>query len=75
MNTARLRSAPMIVAIGFAAVIAVGLVLAYFRSNQPSFEQSCVAECAAKNKFGRVVAKYPPHMVPSGRNPMVCECY
>jgi hypothetical protein len=75
MNIARLRSVPVIAALGFAVAIAAGLTLAYFRSNQPSFKQSCVAECAAKNKFARVVGKYPPHMVPSGRNPMVCECY
>lgn len=75
MNWQRLRSPSAIVAFGFAIALAVGVVLAYFRAQQPTLEESCLKECAAKQKFGRVVGKYPAHMLPSTRNPQICECY
>jgi hypothetical protein len=66
---------PIIVAFGFAVALALATLIAYLRAQQPTLEESCVKECAAKHKLGRLVGKYPPHMLPSTRNPRVCECY
>jgi hypothetical protein len=75
MKVARLRSPPVIVAFGFAIALVVAVLVAYLRAQQPTLEGSCVKECAAKQKLGRLVGKYPAHMLPSTRNPQVCECY
>lgn len=67
---------PVLVALVFSSVIAVGVLLAYGLSSLPSPEESCRAEYTAKNKSWRLVPKYPRHMLPDAKNPpIICECY
>jgi hypothetical protein len=66
---------PIIVAFGFGAFIAMGLLVAYLVSLGPSLEDSCRKECTAKSKAWRIVEKYPKTMVSDAKNPKVCECY
>ena len=64
------------VALGFTLAIAFGLFFIYFLSRFPSAEEGCRKECATKNRSGRLIYTYPPHMVSSEvKNPQKCECY
>lgn len=66
---------PVVVALGFSVFIACGLLFAFVLGQLPSPEQSCQTECLDKHKAGRLVGKYPAHMIQPGKNPLICECY
>jgi hypothetical protein len=68
---------PMIVTIGFAVVVSIGLVAGYFMSQVPTLEEMCRTQCAERNRSGRLVHVYPPEQTAGmrGKGPTNCECY
>jgi len=75
MKAMRRLPVPVVVAFGFFVFMACVSLLVFVLGQLPSREQSCHAECQSKNKAGRLIGKYPAHLAPPGKNPLICECY
>jgi len=66
----------MVVSFGFALALGLGALLIYGLGHLPSPEEGCRSECAAQNRYGKLVNTYPTPMVSSdAKNPKKCECY
>lgn len=63
------------VAIGFAAVVGVSVLVSRFTGNQPSPQQACTQKCAALNKSGELVYAGPATSKDFYKQAnSVCEC-
>lgn len=64
-----------VVALGFAAFIAVSVLFVYFTSGLPSPQQACTKKCASLNKSGQLVYKGPATSRDFYKEAnSVCEC-
>jgi hypothetical protein len=71
MKAMRNLPVPVVVASGFFVFVGCISLLVFVLGEFPSREQSCHTECQAKSKAGRLVGKYPAHMAPPGKNPLI----
>lgn len=63
------------IAIGFAAVVGVSVLVSCFTGNQPSPQQVCTQKCAALNKNGELVYSGPATSKDFYKQAnSVCEC-
>jgi len=63
------------VAIGFAAVVAVSVLVSCFTGNRPPPQQICTQKCAALNKSGELVYSGPATSKDFYKQAnSVCEC-
>lgn len=68
--------AGVVVAMGFALFLALGLGLAYVRSLVPSPSEACVEKCSALGKRGQLVYVFRPEVTTGmrGKGPQECRC-
>lgn len=76
MNPFRLLTRSKLFVPGVFLVVGLIIVLLAMYWNPRDIGRECYDKCNAVNRFSRLVPKYPPSMVASGKqNPMLCECY